>query len=252
MHTLDLPPLVREYYMEDNAMKQRINEFLDVEVLWVVKERRNGLWVVEHSTYNRITTYGLTAFSGAPSGTYVAPTYLVIDTATTTMANTYLAGASSIQTVADPTVAGDTQLDLSVGLATQETVTFSSKTGTGPYTFNLSSNTVNGHNSGDFVVRTPTAADTIASVLSEGQYDPTYFPNLRDPITSSFSPAAGQTTMQFFIAGIQATNLFFSHVGLADALTIGAGNLHNYASLGYNHNNTNDVEIDVTYNVTGS
>jgi hypothetical protein len=233
-------------------MKQRISETTEAEVLWVVKERRSGLWIVQHTMYNKITNFGLTAFASAPSGSYIAPIYLVIDNANTTMANTYLAGVSSVQTVGDPTVAGDTQLDLSVGLASQETVTFSSKSGTGPFTWTLSANTVNSHSSGDPVVRTPTAADTVASVLGESQYDPVYFVNSREPITSAFSPATGQNTSQYFIAGIQATNLFFAHVGLADSLTIGTGNLHNYASLGYNHNNTNDVEIDVTYVVTTS
>lgn len=223
-----------------------------VEVYWTVKERKSGLWVVEHEFVNKITNYGQTAMAGAPFGGYIAPIYLVIDNAMTTMANTYLAGAASIQTVGDPTVAGDTQLDLSVGLSSQETVTFSSKTGTGPFTFNLTALTVNGHSSGDPVVRTPTFADTIASVLGESQYDPTYFAGKREPVTSSFSPATGQYTGQYFIAGIQATNLFFAHVGLADSISIGGGSLHNYASLGYNHNNTNDVEIDVTYVLTTS
>lgn len=223
-----------------------------VDVLWVIKERKSGLWVVEQAVYNKITNFGLTAFASAPSGTYNAPIYLVIDTASTTMANTYLAGVSSIQTTADPTVSGDTQLDLGVGLASQETVTFSSKSGTGPFTFALTALTVNGHSVDDPVVRTPAAGDTIASVLSEGQYDSTYFAGKREPITSSFSPATGQNTSQYFIAGTQATNLFFAHVGLADSISIGGGNLHNYTSLGYNHNNTNDVEIDVTYVVTTS
>lgn len=225
---------------------------IDAEVLWVVKERRDGLWVVVHEFYNTITNYGITALSGAPFGGYIAPFYLLIDTADTTMQSTYAPGVTQIVTNGDPTVAGDSQLDLSIGLATQETVTFNAKAGTGPFTWTLASGTLNNHTAGDPVVRTPTGADTLASVLGEGQYDPTYAAGKRLPVTASFSPSTGQTTGQYFIAGIQATNLLFAHVGLADSLTIGQGNLHNYATLGYNHNNTNDVEIDVTYALVGN
>lgn len=228
-------------------MRQRLSEHVDAEVLWVVKERKGGLWLPVYEFYNIITNYGLTALAGAPAGGYVAPIYLVIDNASTTMQSTYAPGVTTIVTNGDPTVAGDSQLDLSIGLATQETVTFNSKAGTGPYTWTLAAPTANNHTAGDPVVRTPTVADVLANVLSESQYDPTYAAGKRLSVTASFSPATGQNTMQYFIAGTQATNLFFAHVGLADSLTIGQGNLHNYATLGYNHNSTNDVEIDVTY-----
>lgn len=221
-------------------------------VHWVVKEREpgGGLWVPKRKFKNLLTTYGVTAFASAPSGTYTPPLYLVIDTASTTLNFSYGTGVTSIVTAADPTLGGDTQLILSPGSASQETVTFSSKTGTGPYTFNLTAGTANTHNAGDLVVRAPTSADTVASVVSEAQYDPTNAPSQRLLQTANYSPASGQNTMQFFFAGITATNLLFAHVGLADTQTIGTGNLHNYAALGYNHNNTNDVEIDVTWTVT--
>ena len=220
---------------------------LKVKFYWQVKEWRNGLWVVVREFENLITNYGLTAFSGASPATY-----LVIDTSNTTLAGNVNPGDMVVNLSADPTVAGDTQLVLSVGQAGQETVTFSSKSGTNPYAFALSSPAVNAHAFGDFVVRAPTAADTLASVLSEAQFDPTYFPNQRVPLTATYSPNQGQTTYQFFVAGIQATNLYFAHVGLADNVNIGQGNLHNYAALGYNHNNVNDFEIDATYTITGS
>lgn len=220
-------------------------------VLWVVKERVRGLWVVKRETHNVVTAYGTTALALAPGGGYLPPTYLVIETTQTTLAASYSSGVNAIQLAGDPTQAGDTQLVLSLNTANQETVTFTSKSGTGPYTFNLSANTGFPHNSGDYATRAPVSSDTMANVVAEAQYDPTNAPGLRSPMSSSYSPATGQGTMQFFLAGITATNLFFAHVGLADASAVGAGNLHNYAALGYNHNNTNDVEIDVTWTVTG-
>lgn len=231
-----------------------IENKLKVAVGWLVKERNpvSGLWEPKLHRYNLLTTYGLTAFASAPSGGYLAPVYLVIDQSNTTLSSNYSPGATSIQTAADPTIVGDTQLVLSVGQVTQETVTFSAKSGSGPYTFTLTGSTANSHSSGDFVVRAVTTGDTLSSVLSEAQFDPTYFSGQRLLQTANYSPASGQNTMQFFFAGIQATNLFFAHVGLADSVTIGQGNLHNYASFGYNHNNTNDVEIDVTWVVTTS
>jgi hypothetical protein len=222
---------------------------IGVSVRWLLKERQNGLWVPVRAFHNLVTNYGLTAMAAAPAGAYTPPIYLVIDTAYTTMYSQANAGTSTVQLAADPTVAGDTQLVLSVGLASQETVTFTGKSGTNPVVFTLSANLVNTHSTGDPVVRAVTANDTMASVLSEAQYDPTNNPNKRSALTSNYSPGNAQSTMQFFLSGQTATNLFFAHVGLADNSTIGAPNtnLHNYAALGYNHNNTNDLEIDVTY-----
>ena len=213
-------------------------------VHWVIKERQGEEWVQVKDFWNTITNFGLTALAGAPSGAYTPPVNLVIDSAQTTITTPIVVGGTTVVLSADPTISGDNQLVLSVGLPTQETVTFISKSGT---TFTLSTGTVNAHNVGEFAVRNALAADTMSSVLSEAQYDPTFFPNTRVLQASSYSPNPGQNTMQFFISGLQATNLFFGHVGLADTATIGTGNLHNYAPLGYNHNNTNDLEIDVTY-----
>lgn len=224
---------------------------IGAKVVWEVKERQGGLWVPKVKVKNVVTTYGVNALAGAPSGTYTPPLYLVINQASTTLNATYSAGVTSIVTAADPTLGGDTQLVLSVGTVNQETVTFNAKTGTGPYTFTLSSATANPHNSGDLVTRAPVAGDTIASIASEAQYDPTNAPNQRLLQTANYSPGPGQNTMQFFFAGITATNVLFAQTGLADTLTVGTGNLHNLASLGYNHNNTNDVEIDVTWTITG-
>lgn len=218
-------------------------------VHWTIKERRDGLWVPIYEFDNLVTDFGLTALSSAPAGQYTPPTFLVIETSQTTMAATANAGVNSVQLTADPTIAGDTQLVLSVGLAAEEVVTFTTKTGTGPFTFALTANLVNNHPSGDPVVREVTGVDTMASVLVEAQYDSTFDAGNRLPMTAAFSPGTGQNTMQFFMAGGTATNIFFAHVGLTEQRAIGAlgSNLHNYAHLGYNHNNTNDLEIDVNY-----
>lgn len=233
-------------------MSIEIKAPIEAVVHWVLKEQRNGLWVALYDFKNVVTNYGATALASAPFGAYNPPLYLVIDTASTTLAGAVGINASSVITNADPTLAGDTQLVLSAGLSSQEIVTFSSKSGSGPYTFTLSTNTVNAHNSNDPVVRGVTKTDTMASVVSEGQYDPTFNANKRLPVTSSYSPGQGQSTGQFFISGVVATNLFFAHVGLADQINIpGIGtNLHNYAPLGYSHTNTSNVEIDVTYTIT--
>lgn len=221
-----------------------------VRVGWVIKEKHDGLWVPVLFTHNLLTNFGLTAYAAAPSGQYVPPIYLVIDTAKAAMYTNSLVNDTQVQLTANPTIGGDTQIVLSVGLGTQETATFSSITGVAaPFIANLTAPLVNAHANSDPVVRAVTAGDTISSVLSEAQYDPVFNPNNRLALTASFSPGFGQNTMQFFISGLTATNLFFSHVGLADQQQIGSlgSNLHNYASFGYNHNTTADVEIDVTY-----
>lgn len=242
MHTPDLPP-------------SPLNEFpplghrYKVGVKWVVKELQNGLWVPQKQIYNLVTEYGLTAYAAAPSGQYTPPTYLVIDQSYVTMYAVANAGDTFVQLSGDPTITGDTQLVLSVGLASQETVTISSISGSTPTTAYLTAPLVNSHASGDPVVRQVSSGDTMGSILSEAQYDSAYAPNTRMAMTSSYSPGTGQNTMQFFFSGATASNLMFAHVGLTDQPLIGAinANLHNYAPLGYNHTNTNDIEIDVTY-----
>lgn len=231
-------------------MELNVKAHVDVE--WVIKERQNGLWVVQHRIKNIQTTFGSTALALAPGGGYLAPTYMVIETTKAQIQSGGPPGTTSFMTDTDPTTAGDGSLVLGVGLSTQETVTFSSKTGTGPYTWTTSAS-VNTHNPGEFVVRPALASDTMAQVINEAQYDSTNAPNQRAFTSGNYSPGTGQGTVQFYFSGLAATNLFFAHVGLADQQKIpGVGtNLHNYAALGYNHNNTNDLEIDVTFTLTG-
>lgn len=218
-------------------------------VHWTIKERHGDAWVAVKEFDNLVTDFGLTALASATSAQYTAPIFLVIETSQTTLAAPANSGTNSVQLVADPTIAGDTQLVLSVGLGAEEVVTFNAKSGTGPFTFTLTANLVNNHLLGDPAVREVTGADTMAAVLSEAQYDPTFDAGNRVPLTAAFSPGTGQNTVQFFLSGLTATNLFFAHVGLTDQRVIGSisSNLHNYAHLGYNHNNTNDLEIDVVF-----
>lgn len=233
--------------VSQQSVRNPIN--IGVSVEWAIKEKQCGDWVVVRRFHNLVTNYGLTALAAAPAGAYTNPIYLVINSKYTTIPIQANPGDTSVVLVADPTLSGDTQLVLSVGTGAQEIVTFTGKSGTGPYTFTLSAALINTHPVNDPVVRQVSANDTIAAVTAEMQYDPTYNPSGRAAMTASFSPAVAQNTMQFFFSGLTATNIFFSHIGLADQQVIGAlnTNLHNYAALGYNHNNTNDLEIDVTY-----
>lgn len=232
-----------------SEQKTPINVRMAVEVAWVIKERQDGLWVPVREFHNLVTSYGLTAYALAPAGQYTPPTYLVIDTSYASLAVQGNPGDITVQLSTNPTLLGDTQLVLSVGLPSQETVTFTGVTGSSPYTFTLTAPLTTTHLLSDQAVRAVTASDTMSSVVSEAQYDPTFNPNNRASLTAAYSPGTGQGTMQFFMSGLTATNLFFAHVGLTDQPIIGAlnANLHNYAPLGYNHNNTNDLEIDVTY-----
>lgn len=233
-HTLDLPP-------SDGVVLASFR--------WVLRERdsKTGLLVAERRVKNVITTNGLTLLASALSGGYNPPLYLVIDSAGGRLQATYAAGVNAVASDTKVDIVGDTQLVLSPGTPQQETVTFSSVTGSGPYTYNLSSPTTQTHNLNDWVLRQVNVNDTLVnSVVTEIQYDAVNFPNQRAQSYSGFSPSAGQWTIQFFITGNQATNTQFNTLGLSDSPTVGTGVLHNHFILGYFHSAGNDVEIDGT------
>lgn len=229
-----------------------------LEFVWRVYEfrRKGGLLVRELvlERKNLQTNYGLTAYAGAFQPTqsnYVAPQYMGISTnfgkLTAALAST---GLTSCSLDVDPTKGGDTQLILGVGTANQETVTWSAKSGTGPYTFTISATTKT-HALNDPCCRVPLAADTLTQFTSEIQYDSTNFPNKRMQSVGGYSAGSANWTTQFFFTGNQAlgasnANLTFALVGLFDSVTVGAGNLHNELALGYVHTQGNDVEIDVS------
>jgi hypothetical protein len=228
-----------------------LNHRAVISAQWLIKEREEGLWVPKRQFHNLLTNYGITAHAAAPSGQYTPPIYLVLNSVYTTFNLATLAGVTSVQLNGDPTLTGDTQLVLSAGLSAQEVVTITGPATVvgGVSTFSLTAPTVNAHALGDPVVREVTTNDTMAVVTNELQYDPIYNANTRMAMSAAYSGGTGMNTMQFFFAGSALTNAFISHVGLTEQAAIGAmnANLHNYAPLGYNHNNTNDVEIDVNY-----
>ena len=223
---------------------------IGVGVMWTVKERdpKSGLFIPRLKRKNLLTSYGLTAHASAIGGGYLAPMYLSISQNSTNVQAQGNPGDTVIILVGNPTIAGDTQLVLSPNTASQETVTFTGVTGTGPYSFALSSALVNTHPIGDYAARQVNANDTMAQMAPEASYDPTYDTGNRPFRTAGYSPGTGQFTMQFYMSGLQATNVLFMTVGLTDQQSLAAtnANLHNAVVLGFLHNTTNDLEIDVS------
>lgn len=219
---------------------------LRVVCIWTVRERG----IVIARVKNVFTNYGLTALASAIGGGYMPPTWLVIDSAQTTLSNGYSPGATSIQTTGAVDLVGDTQLVLNPGAGNQETVTFTSRSGTGPYTYALSAGLANTHVSLETVCRQTSASDTLSTVVTEVQYDPVNAAGQRIQSVAGFSSGNGNFTMQFYITAAQA-QAKFNTVGLADTLNTGSGNLHDHAVLGYDHTaGTNDAEIDVSLTLT--
>lgn len=223
---------------------------LKTEFVWTVKERdpKTGLFIPVLQRKNVQTNYGLTAFAGAFQGTYTAPVYMVIDDFKPTYATGSSGTTLKLTTVTQPTLAGDSQIVLSIGTANQEVVTF---TGTptyssGVWTYTLTASPVNSHTVGDVCVRNPLATDTVSSIFTEQQYDSVNAPNARMQSIGGYSGGSANWVMQFFFASDQA-ECYFSTVGLADNVTVGQNNIHNLVVLGLDHTgNTNDLELDVS------
>jgi hypothetical protein len=233
-----------------------LTEALRSSVVWTVRAwRRKGALVVQEEVLRRKnlqTNFGLTAFAGAFQGTYTAPVYLVIESLAGLIQNVGGIGVGATSVSLDHAVdeVGDTSLVLGVGSANQETVTFSARSGTGPYVYTISATTKT-HAQYDACVRLVLATDGMAQVQSEVQYDTVNAPTQRMASLGGYSQGAGNWTMQFFFAGTQALGaggipLLFANCGLADSVTVGAGNLHNHINLGYSHTSGNDAEIDVS------
>lgn len=225
-----------------------------VGVLWVVKERlyypisRREKWVPVKRGKNIMTNYGLTALASAFGGSYTVPVYLVIDNFAATIQNAsgILAGATSVTLDAQVHIAGDTAIVLGVGDVSQEQVSFSGmvNNGDGTYTYTISA-CANAHANGQYVVRAVRAADTLSSVTGEIEYDATVAPNKRVEANGWLSNGTGNSVMQFFVTGSQAIDTWQT-IGLSDSDTVGAGNLHNHLVLGYEHEEGNDAQIDVS------
>lgn len=225
-------------------MKQHIG--IIGEWTWRERERKSGLIVAEKTFRNKLTTYGLTAIGSALSGAYTPPLWLAVENSFTYLTFGVSAGAISITTVADLHQTGDTQLTLGAGQSNQETVTFTSVTGTGPYTYALSTPLLHAHvaTDPDWVVRTPQEGDSTGNLVGEAQYDSTNFPSQRMASPGGYSPGSKQWTVQFFFPGTLMVG-YLMNCGLTDSVTVGGGNLHNHFTLGIHHTNTsNDQEID--------
>lgn len=217
-------------------------------VIWTVNEVEHGILIPKVKRKNLFTNYGLTALASAIGGGYSPPAYLAINTIYSTLYHSVSPGDTTVQANGNPTQTGDNQLVLGAGTVNQEVVTFSAVSGAGPYTYTLTAPyPVNSHPVSDPFTRQVLVTDTMAQLTSEAQYDPTYAAGLRAYRTAGYSAGVGQYTMQFYFSGTTLTNIYCITLGLTDQAVIGAtnANLHNEVVLGYNHNNTNDVEIDI-------
>lgn len=216
------------------------------EWTWRERSRESGLVVAEKQINNIFTSYGLTNLISGISGSNTPPIYLAVENTYTNLTLAAGSGVSTLTVGNDIMQTGDTQIYLSAGGANQEIVTVSSKSGSGPYNYILSSPTANAHTtaSNDYVCRVPVLGDTMANVISELQYDAVSAPTQRMASPGGYSPGAGQWTVQIFYPGPTLVGVAML-CGLTDSLTIGTGNLHNHFLLATNHTNTNnDQEID--------
>lgn len=217
---------------------------IKAQCVWTVKERKYGLVVCQRK--NILTNNGLSLLASAWGGGFTPPAYLVINSSYTTITTAVAAGATSVQVASRVDQLGDTQIVLSLGLATQEIVTFTGVTGTGPYTYTLASPTTQSHAQNDYVVRNVSQSDLVSSITNEQQFDPVNAPGLRLTAVSGISQGIGNWTVQFYLTGTQA-NVFITDFGLADSYTIGAGTLHNHVLAGIDHTvQGNDLEIDAS------
>ncbi len=196
------------------------------------------------------TNYGLTQYAATygTSGLVVPNLFIGCSSSYTTisaLSGTYLTVPARVDQ------AGDTQLVLGPYLSTQEVVTFTSVTGTGPYVYTLSTTPSYVHNAGDMVIRVTNQNDTSASFLSEIQWDSVALPHLRLPMASGTSLGNGQFTLSYFITGGQG-QVKWSHLGLFDNNTIGSGNMWASGISGFDHTIPSGslVAGDVTVNVT--
>lgn len=224
-----------------------MRERLKGKTRWLISERRGGVYVPVYEGWNLLTDYGLTALASAFGGDYLAPLYLVIDNYSGQIQNvgTVAIGATSISLDKRVDKPGDTQIVLGVGTGNEEKVSFSAVSGGGPYTYTISATTKT-HLHNDYVVRAAKQGDVIATIQSEVQYSPVAFPNKRLKRTGTgYSSGTGNHVMSFFITGNQAIGRWES-LGTSESDTVGAGNLHNHLTVGYNHTSGTDTQIDVS------
>jgi hypothetical protein len=221
---------------------------LRMDCVWTLKRREaSGLYVPVLTKRNVVTTYGKTALAGAWAGSYAPPQYIVIDDKYTTLNSGVTSGVSTTLVVpARVDIAGDTQVIIDPGLGSQETKTFTSVTGSGPFTYNLSGAVATTHALGAKVVRVLKAADDMSQVQNERQFDATNFPLQRLPVSSSYSTGTGNVVLQFYFTNTQA-NFWLMALGLSENQNVASGHLHNHIGLYFDNTaGTSDIEIDVS------
>lgn len=236
-----------------NSRKYEANEGVRVSCIWTIKERdaKTGLYIPKYQHSNLLSSNGLSNLAASWGGQNVVPQYLVIDQ---NYGSLYAAltstGLNSLQLTSRVDIAGDTQIILGAGTTNQETVTFSSVTGSGPYTYNLSTPTTKTHLITDPVLRQVNQNDTYTnSVVNEMSYDPTNDPGNRSLASSGYSQGIGNWTVQFFLSGTQAIGNLMT-LGLSDQQAMGGGTLHNHCILGYYHSSTADQDIEIDASLT--
>lgn len=198
---------------------------------------------------NLLTNDGLTQLAANWAGQGKPPLYLIISNFKATLVDATLAvGALSLTLSAPVHQAGDTSFTLNVGGANQEALAFTSTTnnGDGSCTYTLSGGTTKTHSAGEWADRTPNQNDTLAAVVSEVQYDAVAAPNARMKASGiGFSSGSGSYTTQFYLTGNQAVTPWVS-LGLSDTGVVRQGLLHHHLLFGFDHQQGNDVELDVT------
>jgi hypothetical protein len=225
---------------------------LVLRATWTIKEKRGGLWVPVWEGHNLFTNDGLTSLAAFFSGEGDPPGYLVIDDYSAQIQNVggISAGATSVSLDNAINESGDTELVIDAGGANEETVTFSARSGSGPYTYTISA-TAHAHAQDIYVVRKPKIDDVIGDIQSEVQYSPVALPGQRSPRRGFYSSGNGNGTMQFMITGSQAVGRFES-LGLSESATVGAGLLHNHVAVGYDHSSGVDVEVDISVDIANA
>jgi len=213
---------------------------------WILRRRTSRGWQEVLRKKNIQTTYGLTAYASGFQGSYNAPLFMAIDTQHGSLQVSVSAGANSFQSDVAVHQAGGTQVLLDVSGLNPETLTFSSVTGSGPYTYHLTGTTAFSHTAPTAkITRVPKASDVVANFTAEAQFDSTNFPSQRITSLGGYSPGSGQWAMQFYFTKGQAA-VYIARCGLFDAVALGAGNLHNEIALGYDNSaGTTDLELDI-------
>lgn len=228
-----------------------MHEPIRVACYWELRERdpKTGLIVARRRAKNVMTNDGLSALASAWQGTYAnPPLYMVFEGKRGLIVGDTPAGSTQVTLDTQIDLAGDTQIILSPRQVYKETVGFSSVTFDGTnYIYTFTAPTTSNHFNGEGAVRQVYATDTMLSVQSEAQYDPTNFPGQRGQSIGGFSPAAGEWTMQFFFS---STQCIFStyNAGLSDNPAVGSGLLHNHVLFPITGrvSGAADLEIDVT------